>query len=659
MKLWLDFETYSEINIKKHGGYRYCMDASTKVVCLAYAFDDEPVLLWTPGDPVPHILLRHVESGASVYAHNAVFDMRVWNHVACRNYGWPEMSIYQVVDTAGLGASFTLPLGLGDAGAAMNINMLKSTTGNVLIKKICTPDKQGKQPDINDPKYREDYDNLLLYCVRDVEAMREMVSRLPRSEMTDQEAAVWRLTQQMNATGLPIAYDEVQCIKDYLDTYIKDTMSRVPIITRGTVQTVGQIGKLRTWCADQNYPMPNLQIPTVVEALADPKCPADVKDLLFLRQELGRTSTAKYRKVLDLAVPGQSNSYWVHDNLIYHGASTGRWTGRGFQMQNLPRASVENPEEVIRQFMSGETVSDPVTMGKALIRPMIRAPEGWSLIVSDYSSVENRILHWLAGDIKELENFRQGRDQYKDMAAALYTVDYDNVTKAQRKMGKVIILGAGYGMGPETFQKTAKLQFNMELTEIEAKEAIAAYRSRYPLVVDLWTGLKKAAIKVVLSGQKHTYNLITFGTATVKGVRWLAAKLPNGKCIYYMSPQVEQHHIPRYEHMGKVPTITHMGFDSYARKWCRMKLTPSRITENADQGTAREFMAEGMLNIHENMLDVELIGTVHDECLGLIRDSDITDSTMASFDRMLCDVPWSLDCPLATKGYISKRYRKE
>lgn len=660
MKLYVDFETFSKVNIKLSGGYRYCKDVTTKVICLGWAIDDGCVHLWKPGDRFPAKIIEVIDDGCQILAHNAVFDFRIWNNILCRDFPYvPKINIHNVTDTAGLGASFTLPLGLADAGNAMDIEMPKDTKGKMLIKLLCIPDKDGKRPRVNDPKYTDKFHEFFDYCVRDVEAMREFVRSLPRDKMTPQEARIWRLTERFNTKGLPVAYDEVKAIKEHLDEYIKASMAQVPEITEGEVQTINQIDKIKQWCVTQAYPILNLQVATVEQHLADPTCPPKVRRILQLRQELGRTSTAKYTKILDLAVPDEDGQYWVHDNLVYHGASPGRWTGRGFQMHNLPRASVENPEEVIEQFMIADVnLKDPVGMGKALIRPMIRAPEGHKIIVSDYSSIENRVLHWLAGDHEELENFRKGMDQYKTMAAARYHVPYDEVTKDQRMMGKVIILGCGFMMGWETFQKTCKVQFRMDISALEAKEAVSAYRENYIKVVALWKRLKGAAIKTVISGLKNTYGLITFGTATVNGTRWLAARLPNGKCIYYKNPRIEQKFIPKYEDMGRVPTITHEGYNSYARKWTRLALTPGRITENAVQGTAREIMATGMLNIQDFMSEVALIGTVHDEQLGLIKESYITDLTMETFNTHMCNIPWAEDCPIVAEGYISKRYKK-
>lgn len=946
MNLWMDFETYSEVNIKLSGGYRYCKDESTKVICLGWAIDDGPVELWVPGHPLPAKIIEAIHNDCPVLAHNALFDYRIWNNILCRDFqDLPFISIYTVVDTAGLGASFALPASLENAGTAMNIEMPKDISGKMLIKLLCTPDVDGNRPMPDDLKYAEKFKEFYAYCIRDVEAMREFVQSLPRDEMTNQEARIWRLTQRMNTRGLPVAYDEAKAVKEYLDAYVKVAMLEVPKITmmpvepvhpysdstdtgsdvdvemKPMVQTINQIAKIRDWCVTQAYPLLDMTAATVEQCLADEQCPPKVRQLLTLRQELGKTSTAKYKKILDLACPGQDDSYWVHDNLVYHGAAPGRWTGRGFQMHNLPRASVPNPEEVIAHFKArSKTIKDPVMMGKALIRPMIKAPKGSSIIVSDYSSIENRVLHWLAGDIIELENFRNGLDQYKTMAASLYNIPYDDVDSDQRKMGKVIILGCiaegtlvltgegpvpieditlehevwdggkwvahqglldkgykdclefagiwmtpdhevyfehrkeavwahygsiksekraicsafgkfldthkemildkqlrftafsascasenittlwrllktacrfgvddanelwnlwgliqrvaiqllidlerygqklnlvamirkidsisgmgnggqkcstygskilmplfsmllpsqvarlqavgytgltsvgiippetshsipqklksfdllnsgdlhrftvltskgplvvsncGYMMGAETFQKTAKTQFKMDLSEKKSIEAVKAYRAKYDLVVDLWSMLKKAAIRTVISGQKNTYGLITFGTATVKGVRWLAMQLPNDKCIYYKNPMVEQKHIPKFEHMGPVATITHEGWNGYSRKWTRLILTPGRITENADQGTAREMMATGLLNIQDRMPEVKLIGTVHDEALGLIKNNDIQSDTMERFDRLMCEVSWAEGCPIVAKGYIANRYRKE
>lgn len=669
-KVWLDFETYSDIDIKLQGGYTYATDKSTKVICLGYAINDEPAQIWLPNDKEPTQLFDLIsDPSTNVYAHNAKFDFRIWLYAT----SWPEIKEEQLIDTMALCASFSLPLSLADAGAVMKIAMPKDKDGKRLIKLLCTPTKEGTQPDYEHSKYQEDYLKLCRYCIRDVEAMRLVINSLPRDILIPQEQKVWLNTYHMNSKGLPIDYDSALAIKMYLAEYVKMAMKEVEAISAGHFKTINQIAKIKEWCTEVwGYQVDNLQASTIIEALDDDKCPKIVKQILSLRQELGRTSTAKYTKVLNQVIKDTHNQYWVKDNLVYYGAGTGRWTGTGFQMHNLPRLSVDDPEYYISLFKSSQPtdkqIPNPVNIGKALIRPMICAPPGQRLIVSDYSSVENRALHWMAGDTKTLDNFINGIDQYITMASSRYYIPYQEIKDgydnddpkyvAMRFMGKVIILGCGYGMGKDTFIKTAKLQFGLDVTLDEATLAVNTYRDIFFKIPKLWKGLKTAAAKSVSNNARVSYGLITFGTAHAKGTKWLAMKLPSGRCIYYKNPSIEKRLIPKHEYIGLVPTITHEGRNPYNRKWDRLALIPGRITENAVQGFTRDIMAKGLLNVEERMPEIELIGTVHDEALGLVNKSDIYSDTLDKFNVNLCDIPFTKGLPLKAKGYIIKRYKK-
>lgn len=670
-EIWIDFETYSKIDIRKQGGYVYTHDKSTKILCLAYAINDLPVRLWLPEtEPDADIINLLSDPETKVYAHNAKFDFRIWNNKMPSP--WPEIKETQLVDTMALCASFSLPLSLADAGSAMAISMPKDTEGNALIKALCKPTKQGNQPDYNSPQLADKFTKLCKYCMRDVEAMRSLVDVLPRNHLIEREALVWLNTLHMNSLGLPIDEISAKAIKGYLAKYVTLAMKQVNTISNGAFQTINQIAKIKLWCQNvHGFPIDNLQASTITEILGDAECPEDVKRIMRLRQELGRTSTAKYTKVIDQLF-SDKEATWVKDNLVYFGASTGRWTGTGFQMHNLPRASVKDPESVIKDFIRHEPaqklIEDPVGKGKALIRPMIKAPPGQMLIVSDYSGVENRALHWMAGDIRTLEDFKNGVDQYVTMASARYGKSYEEIKhgydtgiaeyEAMRFMGKVIILGCGYGMGKDTFIKTAKLQFGLEVSEDDAQNAVDIYRQKFSRIPKLWKGLKTAAAKAVMTRSRVTYGRITFGTARIKGTTWLAMKLPSNRCIYYKNPQVEERLIPKFEYIGPVPTVTHEGRNPLTRKWGRVALIPGRITENAVQGFTRDIMAQGLLNIENHMPIVRLIGTVHDEALGLISESDIHPSTLDTFNFHLCNIDFAEGLPLEAKGFIAKRYKK-
>ena len=358
----------------------------------------------------------------------------------------------------------------------------------------------------------------------------------------------------------------------------------------------------------------------------------------------------------------------VHDTFCYHGAGPGRWAGRGVQPQNFPRAKSDDPEGSIAKFINGDPIEDPIDSAKKLVRSIVKAPKGYKIMVSDYSSIENRLLAWIAGDAKTLERFVKGHDQYIDMASARYGIPYEEIRAGcadgiqrfadMRQMGKVIILGCGYGMGWETFKKTAWKQFRLLISDEDAKIAVNVYRSTYYLVPETWKQLQLAAIRAIKTGTRQTYGLITFGTAAVRGTRWLAMLLPSGKSIYYHSPSVEYRHIPKFEHKDKVPTVMNWGINSYSKKWSKLALIPGRITENAVQGTAREVMAQGMLNVQNRTPQVKLMGTVHDEALSLIPNALATQDSLDEFNRNLCDVSWASTCPIKAEGFIDTRYKK-
>jgi len=652
--LYIDFETYSEVDLKAQGSKRYAEDESTQVICLGYAFDNEPVQLWSPRDQeIPETIIRHVSDSRIVCAHNVVFDYRIWNGVLVRDFFVPELHISQCIDSMAVCLSFSIPAKLKEAGEALGIKHLKFASGTTLINLLSKPNKHGEQNQYFE--FKEKFEQMFDYCKRDIEAMREILNTLPRQALIPIEQQVWLMTNEMNEVGLPVDINEVKVIHDYIKGYVDQSMYQIGNLTGGAASKITQTIKLKDWCISQGVDLPNFQAETITKLLKFPEdLPEKVCRILELRQELGRTSTAKFKKLMDLEYGG-----YVFDNLQYHGAGPGRWSGRGFQMQNLPRAKVPNPEEYIDMFMTGKAVEDPVKIGKALIRSMIKAPPGYNLIVTDYSSIENRVLAYLAGDEETLDGFRRGYDQYIDMAAEFFNVPYNQIDPYgdQRQFGKVIILGAGYMMGADRFVEVAE-DWGFKITLETAKLAIKAYREKYWLIKKLWYALKDAVTKTVVTGQKMRYRHITFGTFTRNNIRWLAMVLPSGKAVYYKNPAIEKRYIPGYEHMGKVDTVTHEGMNPYSKKWDRLSLSPGRITENATQGTAREIMAHGMLNVRSNIKEITLIGTVHDEALGSLKDEHVNDDMMNRFNNELCAVPWMNNCPLKAEGYFSKRYKK-
>lgn len=679
-KLYIDFETFSEVDITKHGAEAYTRHESTIPICLSWAFETGPVLLWVAGEKMPEEIQSAVSSkDLKIYAHNAIFDWRIWNRFCVPHLGWPQIPIDQLIDTQALCQGYALPGSLDKAGQAMNLEWPK-TAGKALIKRCCSPQPVKENRKVTgyrvprpsnsiDAPY---FEQLYTYCRRDTKAMRELVAKLPRKDLIPKERKIWKMTIDMNLQGLPCDSQEVNAVLTRVTEFQKTEALKLMQLTENAITSPYQYARIKKFCEDQKFPIENCQGSYILNLLKDEalRIPEKVKSVLTLCQALGKTSTAKFKAFNNNMVPSLNGTKYacrVHDTFCYHGAAPGRWAGRGVQPQNFPRAQSKQPDIDMLRFINGDHISDPIELAKQLVRSVIKAPENESVIVADYKAIENRVLAWIAQDYETLAKFKAGHDQYIDMAAERFGRSYedihegvkngDEISVHQRRVGKVIILGCGFQMGWETFIKTAKIQFGLDMTEEEGQLAVKAYREKYFLVVRCWKKLTQAAVRAVLTGKRQTYGLITFGATKVNGTVWLAMLLPSGKSIYYHSPRVEQKYIPRFENMGTVPTITHLGVDSYNRKWSRISLIPGRITENAVQGTAREIMAHGMLNVHDNS-KVRLIGTVHDEAIGLIDDSDIHSSTLRDFNALLCDVPFAKACPIAAEGYISKRYKK-
>lgn len=642
IKLKIDTETYSELDITKVGGFKYIAHRSTRPLCLSYKIDDEPTQLWDirAGEKVPTDLYnaaRACIAGLGVaYAFNATFDLTVWN-TKLTKYRCPEIPLARWRDAQALCARYKLPQNLRQAALTLKCDVQKMAIGKVLIKKCCTP--EGKPTE-------KDFIDLGVYCKVDTDVLDEILKKLPADYLTDQEQKLWELTYKMNATGVPVDIQEVDTIIRYLKIYMDGRAARLPEITNGFINTPGQVQKIKKFCKDNGFEIPSLSAEAVTTALTQ-ELPEKVREVLELRQELGLSSVSKFLTMHDMY-----NEGYVQGSLNHYGAGTGRWAGRGVQLHNLPRAKVDNAEEIISAFMNKEIVDDPVNTAKALIRPMIKAPVGRKLIVSDYSSIENRVLAWLAGDENTLQGFRDNFDQYKDMASHLYHVAVEEVTKDQRQFGKAIVLGCGYQMGVIRFQGAAKA-YGLDLSTNEATAAVNAYREKYPLIVKMWR-MYSQMVKLAVQFPGKTYSTNRCSTKVLNdhnGTKWLSIKLPSGRTLMYMNPRL-------YD--GKYgPVVIYDSVDNTTFQWGKKELTPGLITENITQAAARDILCEGMLEVQKRMPEVDQILCVHDELVGMIDEDKIDASTMDKFNSYLCvDKEYRSDLPLKAEGYIAVRYRK-
>lgn len=657
----LDYETYSAINIQSAGAWIYSQDVSTDLICLAWCYNDEDPLIWRNNmyhlDADSHkldVLFDCVRDGWELHAWNAQFEYYIWNYVAAPKFGWPKVPIEQFHDSQALALSLALPMTLEACGAALNLDIQKDKSGKRLINKLSKPRKPTKY----NPAIRwlyddavDDYEDMYAYCLQDVRSERAICDVLPISYLPGYERRLWVETVKINDKGVPVDIDTVNNIHSILKEYEREQVAKLGKITNNEVTTPGQTSRMRTWFEEKHgVLLPNMTAETVSKALEDPALPKPVHNVLNIRRLMSRTSTKKYDRILDMI----DDEGFVHDIIRYHIATTGRWGGSGLQVHNLPNAKVDDPDLVSRiaRYQSLRLFllfyDDPMFVGSAMVRPIVRAKLGYKLYVSDFTSIENRVVCWLAGDEEALRLFRDHVDQYKWFATKLYYgVAYDDVTKHQRTHAKTCILGLGYGMGVDKFYETC-VSYGFDITYAECKRSVDLYREIFNSIVRLWYRSYELAMRTVKTGEATEYLHLKFR----KEGKYFYMILPSGRKINYYDARVEPVETPWGE---TKPGITFMGHQPYTRKWGRLKLIPGRLIENAAQGMARDVMAEAKLRLIDKGYNV--IFSVHDE---IVSHDPIDYGSLAEFDEIMCDTNYNIypGLPIDSEGFVTNRYKK-
>lgn len=438
--LHIDIEVFSEADLPRVGVHRYARDPSTRVLCIAWALGDAAVQVVDlhHGEALPQRLVDALADGrVEKWAHNAQFERAVLSQA------WIDPGPASAWRCTMVGAmSLGLPGGLDDAARELGLQQRKDSAGKKLIRALCTPALGGPDAPANAPLWPY----LLAYCRQDVEVERAlhaaMADRLQRT-LPPREWRLWAMDQAVNDRGWPVDLTFVAAAVRMADDNAARCEAEAKELS-GVANTNSRPQLLR-WLSEQGVDPLDLRAGTVAELLRRDDLPADVRRLLELRQELSATSVAKF-EALQRATCDDGR---LRGTLQFFGARTGRWSGRLFQPQNLPRGSLSHAEvpmaRKLVQVGDLETVRAcwPSVSGvlSSLVRPALRAPKGRKLVVADLASIESVMLAWAAGSEYLLQLFRDGRDPYKDFAARLFHIDYAAVSKAQRTLAKPATLG--------------------------------------------------------------------------------------------------------------------------------------------------------------------------------------------------------------------------
>jgi len=635
----IDFETKSEVDLAKHGRKNYLAGKEADIICMGYKVGNEPTQLWVPGNQLPEFM-KSLDSH-KLYAFNAQFDLAVWNILGSK-YRFPQLPIGQWIDVMAICGRFTYHQSLAQAGEDLKLKIQKNPRGKALIQLICCPPFKYTHMDLME---------LHEYCKRDIDTMYEMLNALPASKLSDEEQRHWERTVKKNNRGLPIDIESAKQIYRVTEVYKEEQNKSLPDLTNGEVTKATQNQRIVKWLKSKGLITPNLQADTVIKLLKRVDLTDDVKTVLELRQELGRSSTAKYLKIIELEHKGR-----IYDNIRYYGANTGRDSGMGFQLYNLPRSKVgaeseTEAQELIQGFFDLSVIEkNPVNVAKSLVRAMIKASKGKLIGAADYTGIENRGLAWLAQDEKTLQLFREDLDQYIDMAVDLYGIPYEDINSQQRYFGKQLVLGCGYGLGGKGFIGYAEKN-DLLLTPEEAQRAVNAYRTKYHKVVELWYKCKDAAINAItypgtaFEASYATYKVVLDRNKT----RWLQLTLPSGRNMYYNKPLITE------GKFGLEPSA--FGINPYTKKWMRLSIIPGRLVENIVQAMSRDLLFHGEETLEK--AGYKIIGSVYDEIILEIPEDCDKEETLNNIYKLMCEVPqWAKGLPLNAEGFVEKRYRK-
>lgn len=635
-KICLDFESRSKADIWTCGAYAYSVHPSTEVLCLVYAIDD--------GDP---ILIRKEDlallppfdiKGNEFHAFNAFFEQCMWANVMSKKWGWPRIPINQFCCIMAKSLASAYPQSLANACKAVNTPYQKSATGHTLMLKLCKPKLSGGWNE--DP---EDFEKLYQYCIDDVLAERSLDNMLP--DLIPSEQTIWFLDQLVNQRGIYIDREAVSRALSYIEEYTARLNNIVFEESGAVLDKVTRRQAVLDWCKSQGVNITGYTKGDVSKVLEE-TLPENVRTVLETKLQLGKTSVAKYQALKEATTEDGR----IRDTLIYHGATTGRWTGKLFQLQNLPKGNVANIDGAIEDLkkypLEDFEILYPDVMGtlSSCIRGMIIASPGTELYVGDYNAIEARVLMWLAGEEYGLKQFNNDEDLYVAMAQSIY--GKKDISKIERHLGKTAVLGCGYSMGKDKFLITCANQGLIIEPEL-AEKAVSTYRETYQAVKNFWYEQENTAIEAVKSKTIQASNRILWSMKENN----LLCQLPSGRRLTYPEATLDYTETP----WGDTKlTLFYMAQDSKNR-WSKEKTYGGKLVENITQAVARDILASAMLRLEKWGFPV--IFSVHDEVVCEVpektRDID-------TYRQLLCELPeWAKGLPLKAECWVGRRYKKQ
>lgn len=682
--VFIDLETRSMCDLEAAGSRCYAADQSTQIMT-AVALVERVLVIWAPlvseplpadeiwpaeferpaglqvrtfaGTALPLPLADAIAAGRPFAAHNAFgFDMLVW-----RGQCLPEPAAW--LDTLPAARVAGLPGELDQLGKRF-LGVGKATEGKALVRRLCRSDKTGKLPTAT----LDETITIVRYNVGDVLLLAHLYSQVGANAEPD----VLAVDQAINARGVMLDQNLARKVIQLDELVVNEVGASVEKLTGGAIKA-GDLGRtkfLLEWLRNQGVAIPNLQRGTVENALAGELSVA-VRAVLEARLATARVTSSKLHAALAKVGPNGR----LRDQFVYYGAHTGRWSGRGVQLQNLPRPhpAIKDIQPLINAAGDAEAFRKAVPTGvsisaavSALVRPCLRAAPGMTLCVADFASVETRGLAWIAGEQRLLELFARGGDPYCDLASQLFGFKVTKAHERERQLGKRLILACGYGMSAKTFSGYC-VRDDIDLGEvgITAEQAVEAYRGAYEAIAGyrrtdgfrswreggVWRDVETAALAAVVLGESLSVARCRFR----KDGDALVITLPSGREIRYRNARVENR-TPKFVQSSNLPakpkptlifdSPEHPGATTYGGK----------LVENIVQAVCRDLLATGMVACERESLLVVL--HCHDELVVEVAIDKAEEALRKVTIIMSTPPAWATRFPIEVEGYTAERYVK-
>lgn len=660
MKLHMDYETASDLNLKQVGGYRYARDPSTRALMLSWAVDDDPVHIWEPHlhpRPPSDLLYCLQDPAVEKHAYNAQFERLITRY--CLGVDVPyEQWRCTMVASYYLGFAGTLDNVLKAIGLPA-----KDQRGGRLINMFCSPAPKNHKADWYNWENRPaEWEEFKQYCIQDTVVERQLSKWLARFPlMRDWDWQQWFLDQKINDRGVPMDVGMARAAIDLWEDERKNLteemaeITGLPKVTRDPF-----IGWVRE---HTGVFLENTQKDYLASLLKRGDLPEQAGHVVNLWAQKEAKATSKYTAVVNAtAEDGRARGMFQ-----YKGASrTDRVGGRVIQLQNLKkplRDPSKDPEHIARisyliktrdplllKLWYPESVSE--ILGGS-IRHVIEAGPGKQLAICDLTSIESVILGWISNCLSIDQTFRAGEDTYKKFAAEYFGVPYHEVTREQRTFSKPPVLGCGFMLGWRGLIAYAE-GYGVDLDEEQAKSAVYTFRNMYPEIPQFWDWISSAAKYVIQSGVSCS----GYRMHLERDSDFLRIWLPSGRALSYYLPEVRTMEAPwsTEERPAFIDNVTYMGMND-KNQWVRIAAHAGGLTENIVQSIAGDVLWNGITNA--DAAGVQVILHVHDE-IGAEEEEYRADWALQQLKYSMTSQPsWCADMWLGAAGFLTKRYTKD